>query len=178
MKQTLDKEEFKNKVGICINSMLQNDARGQTMIFMCKEAGLVPEVVNAESIDIDNLQEYEMILFDGGNSHGDLWKYVFFPRQLQYYYVDENPIPKSKQTMEVSLDGGLTYQKAREGVRIIYKNVLIDGEDGRGEVHINATGEGLITDIWTTREEPLDHNIGTDSVTIDDIVSRLVSDNE
>lgn len=81
-------------------------------------------------------------------------------------------------TMEVSLDGGSTYQPAAEGVRIVYKGVLIDGEDGCGEVHINATHEGLVTDIWTTRDEPLDHNIGTDSVLIEDIVSRLVAEND
>lgn len=77
----------------------------------------------------------------------------------------------------VSLDGGVSYQSAPEGVRIIYQNIPIDGEDGAGEVHINATHEGLITDVWTTREEPLDHNIGTDSVLIDDLITRLVGEN-
>lgn len=80
--------------------------------------------------------------------------------------------------MLVSLDGGKTYHPASYGVRIVYKNVLIDGEDGRGEVHVNATGEGLITDVWTTRDEPLDHNIGTDSLAIEDIVRRLVGANQ
>ena len=80
--------------------------------------------------------------------------------------------------MLVSLDGGVTYSPAQEGVRIIYQDILIAGEDGKGEVHINATHEGLITDIWTTREDPLDHNIGTDSIMIEDIVSRLVAEND
>lgn len=76
--------------------------------------------------------------------------------------------------MEVSLDGGLTWQKAPEGVRIAYKGVHVDGEDGRGEVHINCTHQGLITDIWSGQEE----NVGTDCVMIDDIVSRLVNEND
>lgn len=89
----------------------------------------------------------------------------------------ETEIVEEAAAIVVSLDGGETYHPAREGVRIIYKDVMVDGEDGRGEVHINATHEGLITDIWTTRDEPLDHNIGTDSVSLDDIVSRLVDEN-
>ena len=80
-------------------------------------------------------------------------------------------------TIKFSIDGGITYQDAPEGVRIIYQDVMIDGEDGTGEVHINATQEGLITDVWTGRDEPLDHNIGTGSETIDDIVSRLIGEN-
>lgn len=84
----------------------------------------------------------------------------------------------SVMNLLVSLDGGVTYRPAPDGVRIIYQGVMIDGEDGRGEVHVNATHEGLITDVWTTRDEPLDHNIGTDSVTINDIVARLVGDND
>lgn len=78
--------------------------------------------------------------------------------------------------MMVSLDGGLTFSPAPEGVRIVYRGVMIDGEDGRGELHINATHEGLITDLWTTRDEPLDHNIGTESMLIEDLVTRLVND--
>ena len=95
----------------------------------------------------------------------------------------ENPNPVTRNDLEVSLNGGTSWQPAPEGVRIAYKNVMIDGEDGRGEVHIHATHEGLITDIWTHREPPMvsdapyDHNIGTVSIQIEDIVSRLVEEN-
>lgn len=75
----------------------------------------------------------------------------------------------------VSLDGGLTFMPAPEGVRIVYEGVMIYGEDGRGEIHINATQEGLITDLWRTPDDPLDH-IGTESVLIEDIVMRLVNE--
>ena len=78
----------------------------------------------------------------------------------------------------VSLDDGVSFVPAPAGVRIIWSSVLIDGDDGFGEVHVNATQEGLITDIWTTRNTSLDHNIGTDSVLIEDIVSRLVAEND
>lgn len=91
--------------------------------------------------------------------------------------VTKNPAAPQKVIL-VSTDGGKTYTHAPEGVRIVYQKVYIDGEDGCGEVHFNATHEGIITDIWVTREEPLDHNIGTDAFLIDDIVARLVSEND
>lgn len=92
---------------------------------------------------------------------------------VKHFGLTEDKPPAQQ---EVSLDGGVTWMPAKEGVRIVYRGVPIDGEDGLGEVHINATHEGLITDIWTTREEPLDHNIGTDCVLIEDLVSRLVAE--
>jgi len=78
--------------------------------------------------------------------------------------------------IKVSLDGGVTFHEAKEGVRIVYEDVMIPGEDGTGEFHLNATHEGLISDLWTTRDEPLDHNIGTSAQMLDDLVSELVDD--
>lgn len=78
-------------------------------------------------------------------------------------------------TLQVSLDGGQTFVQAPSGVRIIYPGVMIDGEEGRGELHIHATPEGLITDLWTTRDDPLDHNIGTGSELITDMVTRVLA---
>lgn len=79
--------------------------------------------------------------------------------------------------IKVSLDGGVSYQPANEGVRIIYSKVAIPGEDGTGELHLNVTHEGLIMDVWATRDEPLDHNIGTSSELTEDLIGRLVDDN-
>jgi hypothetical protein len=78
--------------------------------------------------------------------------------------------------MKVSLDGGKTFVDAPEGVRVVYDGVLIPGEDGTGELHLNLTDEGVISDLWTTRDEPLDHNIGTSSELLEDMVERLVDD--
>ena len=78
---------------------------------------------------------------------------------------------------KVSLDGGTTYQDAPEGIRVIYEVEEVPGEDGEGEVHINLTHEGIITDVWVSRESSLDHNIGTQSEGIADLVERLVEDN-
>lgn len=79
--------------------------------------------------------------------------------------------------MRVSLDGGVTFQEAPHGVRIVYEDVLIPGKDGTGELRFNATHEGLIINIWTTRDEPLDHNIGSSAEMNEDIISRLVEAN-
>jgi hypothetical protein len=75
----------------------------------------------------------------------------------------------------VSLDGGVTYQPATDGVRIIYQEVDVPGEDEDGELHVNCTHEGLILDVWMNNEEST--NIGTNSETVDEIVSRLVEAN-
>lgn len=174
-------DEFRHEVALCIDCMLQDDAVGETIVFVREGSSLVPKTMSADAIELNHLTQYEMILFDSGNKFGDCWKHVFYPKLKQHHFVDENPQPQAQPApcaMEVSVDGGLTYQPAPSGVRIIYKDVIIDEDERLGEVHINATHEGLITDIWTTREEPLDHNIGTDSVLIDDIVARLVEDTD
>ena len=78
--------------------------------------------------------------------------------------------------MLVSLDGGQTFVPVTDGVRIIYKNVAVPGEDEPGELHLNATSEGLISDLWVSRDDLLDHNLGTSAQMVDDLVERLVDD--
>lgn len=108
-------DAFRHEVAVCIDCMLQDDARGETMVFVREGASLIPKIISADAIDLDNLQQYEMILFDGGNSAGDTWKHTFFPKQLKDHFVDENPLPQEHQTaagnMVVSLDGGVTFRK-------------------------------------------------------------------
>ena len=85
--------------------------------------------------------------------------------------------PSDESEIEASLDGGSSWLPAPQGVRIVYRNVPIDGEDGTGELHINATTEGLIADVWTTRDCPLDHNIGSSAQLLGDIITDLVEEN-
>ena len=94
--------------------------------------------------------------------------------ELHYGGTPPQPLPDDSE-IEVSLDGGSSWQPAPQGVRIVYRNAPIDGEDGVGELHFNATTEGLITDVWTTREA-LDHNIGTSAQLLGDIVTNLVEE--
>jgi hypothetical protein len=86
------------------------------------------------------------------------------------------PVPGVRMT--VSTDGGSTYRPAPNGVRICYDNMLVPGEDEPGQLHITATTEGLITDVWVSHDDHLDHNIGTSSKPLDDIIEDLVNDND
>jgi len=73
----------------------------------------------------------------------------------------------------VSLDGGESYKSAPAGVRVIYRKVPVPDEDIAGELHLNLTEEGVISDLWVSREASLDHNLGTSAKFIDDIVGKL-----
>lgn len=93
-------------------------------------------------------------------------------------YAHENAKDAAEESvsMIVSLDGGKTFLPATAGIRIIYKKVPVPGEDEPGDLHLNATSEGLISDLWVSREEHLDHNLGTRSVLVADLIERLVDD--
>lgn len=64
-----------------------------------------------------------------------------------------------------------------ERVEIIYENLEIPGEDSPGNLHINATEEGLILDVWNTNNEGVETNSGTSSETAQEIVERLCEEN-
>ena len=177
---------FQNEVAVTINRMLQEASSGQTIVFLREAGQLVPQVINSDAIDLKNLDHYEMIVFEGGTNESGTWKHVFFPKLGQHHFVNENPLLAKKDAVSIgySVDGGITWNAAREGVRIAYSNVIVDGEDRRGELLINATHEGLISDIWVRRGDPqvesdgYDHNIGSGSESIDDIVTRLIAEND
>ena len=70
----------------------------------------------------------------------------------------------------VSLDGGVTYRSAIEGVRVIYKDLPIDDREETCELHLNCTSEGVIHDVVTTAG----HIAATSSEMADDITCRLL----
>lgn len=76
----------------------------------------------------------------------------------------------SEVKMWVSLDGGQSYQEAREGVRVRYEGVMID-DDGTGELELKHSSEGIITDL--SRPDSEEAYIGTACEYLDDIVQRL-----
>lgn len=94
-------------------------------------------------------------------------------RELRHV-IEEFQGERPKSQIEVSLDGGETYDPAPQGVRITYKDVIVDSEDEDGELDFNFTHEGMVTDLWVSREDPMDHNLATDSEMIEDIQHRLV----
>lgn len=118
---------FQHEVGICIDCMLQDDAHGQTIVFVRENGDLVPKTISADTIDLNNLQQYEMILFDGGNSAGDTWKHTFFPKQLQDHFVVENRFI------------------ARNGWHAIWKLVLMAGRAIRLRLKVS---ESFTVTLW------------------------------
>lgn len=172
-------KEFHSEVEHWLNCMVQYDALGNVLLFKRVDGALqVSTSASAESLSLADILACEMVVMDGGNSHGDMWKVIVHPGQHKCLYINENPLPTNNgaPAIEVSLDGGQTYIPANQGVRVMYRDLPVDGEEQLGDVHINLTTEGLITDVWVTREGE-DHNIGTECKTIDDIVSNLVEAN-
>lgn len=168
---------FRDAVARCVDCMLQYDARGETMVFIRIDGYLKTSVVKADTIDLNNLVQYDMILFDGGNSAGDSWMHTFHPLQLASNFVNENPIKvPNQQVMEVSVDGGQTFMPAPQGVRVVYRDVPVPGDDYPGELHLNLTTEGLISDLWVNGGDGayLDHLAGTANKMLDDQVSDLI----
>lgn len=173
---------FRDKVASSINSMLQDSALGETFVFKRIGVDLVPQAISPDAIDLDDLEQYEMLMFDGANLDGDSWKHIFLPKQLEDKFIGEFPLPKPKRkavedgvSISVSLDGGQTYQPASEGVRVIYGNLYLGDDESRGELHVNASHEGLIMVLWT---QPGDEHLGTQAQMLDDLVADLTETNE
>lgn len=79
--------------------------------------------------------------------------------------------------MTVSLDGGLTYQPAPNGVRVIYHNPQLELDEYKQvKLHVNLTSEGMIRDVWGRDHEDVDRNLGTSSVDLDTIVAELIDE--
>src|SRR3546814_15557176 len=81
--------DFEHQLGACVNAMSQDDAIGQILVFERTHGTLhMRHIASADLADTD-IDDYEMVVFDGGNTRGDTWKHVFFPRQREHYFVYE-----------------------------------------------------------------------------------------
>jgi len=61
---------------------------------------------------------------------------------------------------------------------LIYDNVDVPGEKGPNQLQIKGTHEGVISDIWVSRKENLDHNYATKSQTTQEIIDHMVESNK
>lgn len=43
-------------------------------------------------LDINYLDVYEMVIFDGVNECGDAWKHVYFPQEQRHYFVEQEAV--------------------------------------------------------------------------------------
>ena len=67
----------------------RDDAIGQILVFERTRGMLhMRHIASADLVDSD-IDDYEMVVFDGGNTSGYTWKHVFFPRQREHYFVYE-----------------------------------------------------------------------------------------
>ena len=81
--------DFEHQLGACVNAMSQDEAIGQILVFERTRGTLhMRHIASADLVDTD-IDDYEMVVFDGGNTSGDTWKHVFFPRQREHYFVYE-----------------------------------------------------------------------------------------
>jgi len=85
---------FRYKVKSYLDFMSQDDAVGRPYVVVRENGDLMMKAVNlfsgAETIDLNNLQQYEMILFDTGCIYdGSMWKHLFFPKLLKDFLVNE-----------------------------------------------------------------------------------------
>lgn len=93
-KQYKKDSEFLAAFIAACNSMLQVDATGGIMTIQHR-IGVKFMPIESLTKLLDNpdlypqLCNYEMILFDGGNVHGDSWKNVFYPNQMIQTFVLE-----------------------------------------------------------------------------------------
>lgn len=87
---TSSADDFDRKLGACIAAMLDKDTVGQTLVFMRDKGRLHVLEVAAEGLLHAGIDRYEMVLFDGGNRHGDLWKHLFFPAQRAHAFIYES----------------------------------------------------------------------------------------
>jgi hypothetical protein len=83
----------------CLSSFLQEDATGKSYVVerdnglrmiglgMCLLEDIFYLISNSKNIS--ELDQYEVIVIDSGNSHGDSWIAMFYPRQCVMAFVDQ-----------------------------------------------------------------------------------------
>lgn len=82
-------DDFRFEVMICIDLMNQRDSVGETLVLFREDQRLHIQRIDSMDLADADLDRFEMILFDGGNTSGDLWKHAFFPHQKRHCFVYE-----------------------------------------------------------------------------------------
>jgi len=81
--------------------------------------------------------------------------------------------------MKYSIDGGITFLPAPEGIRLVIEATASTevSDEEPVELHLTVTGEGVIKDVYASREESLDTCLGTEAEQFDDLVCALIEAN-
>lgn len=94
-----DKEisKFDHQLQVAIEKMTQEDSQsGNVVILAYDDQGQLnsnrPEYDCGEELVMvmEKFHEYQMIIFDGGNSASDRWFWTFYPQQLRSTFIDRN----------------------------------------------------------------------------------------
>lgn len=83
----------------------------------------------------------------------------------------DNPETGFAKHTQYSLDDGLTWHNIENSIRICFAEVAED-DDGFHDLHLTATSEGIILDLWEQREEGV--CLATNSFLVDDLVELAV----
>lgn len=79
--------DFEHQLGACVSAMRQDDAFGQILVFERMHGTLRMRPIDSADLADTDVDDYEMVVFDGGTLSGDAWKHVFFPRQRTHCFV-------------------------------------------------------------------------------------------
>lgn len=84
-------QDFDQQLLACVDALSQPDAVGQTLVFERPDGELRMRQVDTHLLLETPIDRYEIVLFDGGHTHGDRWKHLFFPAQRLHHFVHEIP---------------------------------------------------------------------------------------
>lgn len=85
--------------------------------------------------------------------------------------------PHAPKFLWVSVDGGATFQPAPDGAHMMFQEVPMEGGDDDGELHINVTPEAMTLNLWKRQDGSPRLSIGSETESVQDIVSRLLNGN-
>lgn len=104
-------QEAIDRFGTCLNSYMQDDSTGKAYVVyrggttelrmagmtLCRTEDMANALQNEERIG--ELDQYEMLVVDSGNSSGDSWVATFYPRQRAMTFVDQLAIRGTRYCM-------------------------------------------------------------------------------
>lgn len=92
--EVIELSGYEAEILICVNAMKEDEAIGEVFLFTRDSDNFLnPQKLDlhgGDDLDYENLNQYEMIVFDGGTIHGDAWKKVFIPNQKQSFTIYES----------------------------------------------------------------------------------------
>lgn len=76
----------------CVNTVTQCDSLGSVYLikFKCSDQPSI-QICSTESLQNDRNSKsyimYDMVVFDGSNTQGGIWKHTFLPKTKQYWFT-------------------------------------------------------------------------------------------